>query len=317
MNDPRPDDQPSNVLSNTPGDGELDLPAEQVEPMSDDASTNGLDGQTPSGDDLRIVDDLDRVKLFGLDLVNASSLEPVVDEILTGPRRDDEVLPVVLTPNVDILVHLDQAQPDAPEVDLFRRAQFCLPDGQPIVAVSRFLRHRLGARLPGSELFERLWPRIVADDVPVIVVASNDLIAQRLEEQHTTGSYIVPPMFDADDDDAIADVVSDILSAVRATRPNLILVGIGNPKDARIISALFHRWETKLGPKPLCLGLGGSFLMQLGMKKRAPSWIQKIGMEWFYRFLQEPRRLFHRYFVRDTAFLGIAYREWRTTKANR
>ncbi len=268
----------------------------------------------PHGDDLTILDDLDRVRLFGLDFVNAPSLEPVVEEILSGPRRDDEVLPVVLTPNVDILVHLDRAPGDAAEVDMFRRAQFCLPDGQPIVAVSGLLGDRLEARLPGSELFERLWPRIVAEDVPVVVVASNGEIAGMLNEQHPTGRYLVAPMFDPDDGDSIADLVSDILTAAAAVRPNLVLVGIGNPKDARIVSALFERWDPRLGPKPLSLGLGGSFAMHLGLKKRAPVWVQRIGMEWFYRFVQEPRRLFHRYFVKDTAFLGIVAREWRAIR---
>ncbi len=267
-------------------------------------------------DDVVVVDDLDRASLFGLELVNAASLGPVIDEILDGPRRDDQIQPVVLTPNVDIVVHLDQA-PDSVEADLFRRAQFCLPDGQPLVMVSGLLGQRLAARLPGSGLFHDLWPRIVEQNLPALVIASSDDIAARLENEHPKAGFIVPPIFDADDDGAIAEIVDQLLAASRATRPNMVLVGIGNPKDARIIAALFERWDPTLGPKPLCLGLGGSFSMYLGLKKRAPSWIQRIGMEWFYRFLQEPRRLFHRYFVRDMAFFGIVWREWRSGRSSR
>ncbi len=265
-------------------------------------------------DSLTIVDDLQRVQLFGLDLVNSPSLDPVIEEILNGPRRDDEKLPVVLTPNVDILVHLDEAT-GTPEAELFSRAQYCLPDGQPLIIVSRFIGDRIAARLPGSELFHELWPRVVADQIPAVVVASSDHIAELLEAHHPKASCVVPPMFDVDDFDAIADIVTDVLAASRAVRPSLVFVGIGNPKDARIISALLERWDPRLGPKPLCLGLGGSFLMHLGLKKRAPKIVQKFGMEWFYRFLQEPRRLFHRYFIRDVAFVGIVRREWRAHRA--
>jgi N-acetylglucosaminyldiphosphoundecaprenol N-acetyl-beta-D-mannosaminyltransferase len=264
-------------------------------------------------EDVSIVDGLNRTRLFGLDLVNAPSLDPVIKEILDGPACSDDVLPVVLTPNVDIVVQLAQS-PGSPEEELFSRAQFCLPDGQPLVMVSRFMGEQIEARLPGSELFQELWPRVVADDIPTVVVASSDQIAEMLEARHPRASCVVPPMFDEDDTDAIADIVTDILAAARAVRPSLIFVGIGNPKDARIISALFDRWDPRLGQVPLCLGLGGSFSMHLGLKRRAPRLIQRIGMEWFYRFLQEPRRLFYRYFIRDMAFIGIVRREWRAAR---
>lgn len=294
-----------------------------VDGLAIDAGTDAATDRQPAAtddvtivDDVTVVDDLERVRLFHLDLVNAESLRPVIREILHGPRRDDEIRPVVLTPNVDILVHLDE-HPTSIEADLFRRAQYCLPDGQPLVIVSRLLGKPLAARLPGSGLFGDLWPQLVESGRSVLVVASSDDIAASLGREHPRAGFVVPPMFDVDDDEAIAEIVDDVLAAAMATGPDMVLVGIGNPKDARIITALLDRWETRLGPKPLCLGLGGSFAMYLGLKRRAPAWIQRIGMEWFFRFLQEPRRLFHRYFVRDLAFFGIAAREWRAGRSDR
>ncbi len=294
-------------VAGSPAD-ELLSPAEN-QPVSDEVTVS---------DDLVVLDDLERVNIFGLDMVNAESLEPVIEEILDGPRRDDHVQPVVLTPNVDILVHLDEDQQSV-EADLFRRAQYCLPDGQPLVAVSRLVGQRLGARLPGSGLFAELWPRLVKRSTPVLVVASSDTIAQRLAAEHRAATTMVAPMFAATDDVAIAGIVDEILAAATATAApvDMVFVGIGNPKDARIIAALLDRWDEKLGPKPLCFGLGGSFAMYLGLKKRAPAWVQRIGMEWFFRFSQEPRRLFHRYFVRDMAFIGIARRQWSLTRSGR
>lgn len=255
-------------------------------------------------------DRLERIHLFGLPLVSAPSLDPVVAQIVDGVDPVEGVAPVVLTPNVDIVVHLDHA-PHSVETGLFRRAQYCLPDGQPVVAASRLLRRPLGARLAGSDLFAKLWPRIVADQVPVVVVASSGEAAEALADDDPRAEFVVPPMFSADDGEAIDRIVDDILGAARRVEPRFILVGVGNPKDARLIDALIERWDPTIGPLPLSMGLGASFLLHLGHKKRAPEWVQRVGLEWFHRFLQEPRRLFRRYFVDDVAFLGIVWREWR------
>ncbi len=316
MTDSSPSDEPGNALFGAPAAADNTSDGPQHESTDGVGAGVADDIQIVPGDDVVITDDLERVELFGLQMVNAESLAPVIDELLDGPRRDDKILPLVLTPNVDIVVHLDE-DPDSIEAEMFRRAQYCLPDGQPVVLFSRIHGEPLRARLPGSGLFADLWPRLTAEKRPVVVVASSDDIADRLREEHPKAGFIVPPMFDADDPAQIDAIVSDILTSARAVRPDMVLVGIGNPKDARIIAALFDRWDQRLGPKPLAMGLGGSFAMYLGITKRAPDWIQRIGMEWFFRFAQEPRRLFHRYFVRDAAFLGIMKREWQAGRSNR
>lgn len=320
MTDSSPSDEPGDAPLGAPVAAPQDAVDGAVEHQTDGPVARPIDGpadQLPQlTDDLIITDDLDRVELFGLQMVNAKSLAPVIDELLDGPRRDDEVLPVVVTPNVDIVVHLEE-DPTSIEAELFRRAQYCLPDGQPVVLFSRIHGERLQARLPGSGLFADLWPRLVAEKRPVVVVASSEEIAGQLRDEHPKAGFVVPPMFDADDPAQIDAIVTDILTTARAIRPDMVLVGIGNPKDARIIAALFARWDQRLGQKPLAMGLGGSFAMYLGITRRAPDWIQRIGMEWFFRFVQEPRRLFHRYFVRDAAYLSIMKREWQAGRSKR
>ncbi len=264
----------------------------------------------PLADDLRVVDDLPRRRVFGLDFVAAEGLEAVVDAILDGPYLSDR-LPAVVTPNVDILVHLERNETSV-ETKVFHDAQFCLPDGQPIVIASRLLASPLPARLPGSGLFEKLWPRVCTEDVPVTVVASSDQIAEGLAAEHPRTQTIVAPMFTVDDTETQAALAAEVIERARQDCPRLVFVGIGNPKDARIIDQILRQWPSDLGPKPLCLALGASFAMYLGHAKRAPEWVQRVGMEWFYRFAQEPRRLFYRYFVRDTAFFGIVWRAWKS-----
>ncbi|MEL6980839.1 MAG: WecB/TagA/CpsF family glycosyltransferase [Actinomycetota bacterium] len=255
-------------------------------------------------------DGLARIELFGLPFVDAPSLDPVLAQMLQGAPPPDGLAPLVLTPNVDIVVHLDHHR-DQVEADLFRRAQYCLPDGAPIVAASRLLGRPLGARLAGSDLFAMLWPRIVTEQVPVVVVASSEAIAEALGDDDPKAEFVIPPIFDRDDPAQVGAVADQVLDAARRIRPRLVLVGVGNPKDARVIGALHDRWDTSLGAVPLSMGLGASFALHLGHQKRAPRWVQRIGMEWFHRFAQEPRRLFRRYFVDDVAFIPIVWQEWR------
>ncbi len=260
-----------------------------------------------------VVDRLPRVRVFGLDFVSCGSVAEVSRRLLEGAVVADDREPMLVTPNVDIMVHLDR-NPDSPEADVFRRAQYCLPDGQPLVWASRLIGRRLEARLPGSGLFADLWPRLVAQRRPVVVVAPSQIVADELRRQHPMASFVVPPMFDADDTGAIDSIVTRVIELSRRCRPEFVLIGIGNPRDPRVATRLLRTWPPELGPRPVTMALGASFQLYLGHTKRAPEWVQRIGMEWFHRFMQEPRRLFHRYFIKDMAFVGIVWQELKATR---
>ena len=88
-----------------------------------------------------------------------------------------------------------------------------------------------------------------------------------------------------------------------------MFLGISFPKQQRIALALVDELRRTGEPMPIFLLLGGSFEMYLGTTKRAPSWMQRFGLEWFFRFLMEPKRLFRRYFVTDTRFVWLLARE--------
>lgn len=268
-------------------------------------------------DDVRIEDDLSRRRFMGLDFVDAPDLDPVIEALLDGPYHCDR-LPLVVTPNVDIMVYLAHQAPDD-VIELFEQAQFCLPDGQPIVAASRLVGRDLSARLAGSDLFARLWPRLARDDLPVAVIVSSSGIADELAAQHPRAALVVAPMLAADDGPAMDRLADEVIACLtgpdsNAERPRFVLCGLGNPKDVRILSRILARWPDSWSP-PIAMGLGASFAMYLGHQRRAPLWVQRIGMEWFYRFAQEPRRLFRRYFIQDAAFLGMVRREWLAARA--
>jgi N-acetylglucosaminyldiphosphoundecaprenol N-acetyl-beta-D-mannosaminyltransferase len=249
---------------------------------------------------------LRRRRLFGLDFIDEADLKRVADDIVTNERIDEPLLPVVVTPNVDYLVRRPKAPQPARRV--FEQARWCLPDGQPIVWTSRLVGKPLAARLPGSTLVSLLWadPRI--QDLAVTVVASTDAIASSIRATKPDAHVIVAPELSPDSRSVTAFVDrhrDDIVAAHSA----FVFIAIGFPKELLAIDALLSQWPDDL-PKPVFLAVGASFEMLFGVRKRAPEWMQRAGLEWFYRVLQEPRRLFVRYFVRDSAFLLLAAREW-------
>ena len=278
--------------------------------VSDDSS------DSTRGVDPRALDGLQRRTLFGLELVDAPDLNLVADALLEHGNRcqgtdlDPNVVPAVVTPNVDILVDLDSA-PDSPAASFFRRAHYVLPDGMPIVATSRWLGMPLRSRLTGSGLFEILWPRLVAENRRVVVLCANKEIADLLGDENPRARFVVPPMVEAGNDEQMAHVASDLFDAATLMSAEYVLLGLGHPKDALLMDRLNGLWRESGSHEAVTLGLGASFAMYVGQKRRAPVWMQRIGMEWFFRFLQEPRRLFRRYFIADVAFLGLVRRERR------
>ena len=87
------------------------------------------------------------------------------------------------------------------------------------------------------------------------------------------------------------------------TKPDILAVALGCPKQEILINENKDRWDI-----PLCLGIGASLDFAAGTMKRAPKWMSNHGLEWFYRMCQEPRRMFKRYIFRDWKFLQLLWK---------
>ena len=259
---------------------------------------------------------LQRRHLFGLDFVDATSLEPVIDALMSGqtqPTRWDRV-PVVVTPNVDQLVHLDR-RTDTVSSELIHSAVMVLPDGQPVVWASRWLGRPLGARLAGSTLVHEMWPRIVAKGARSVVIASSERVAALVDADGGHCHAIVAPLIRLDDRaglDAFVDTCAAFIDEVDA---EFVFVTLGYPKQCHIIAGLLDRLPSS--PTTTFLAVGASFDMHYGLMRRAPQWVQRFGMEWAFRLMQEPRRLFRRYLIDDPSFFRIVTRENRRLRSLR
>jgi N-acetylglucosaminyldiphosphoundecaprenol N-acetyl-beta-D-mannosaminyltransferase len=246
-------------------------------------------------------------RVLDLDFVDDVDVAATVDRLL-APQSGDDGEPVVFTPNVDTVVRLGELEPSG-AADRLRRSRYVLPDGQPIVWLSRLLGRPLRGRLAGSDLVPPLWHRIVEEGRRALVVASSPDVGDALRAELPTLAVYVPPVFDEADPDALADVVRASADLVDATDPEYVFLGISYPKQQLLGLALVDHVRGQGRRPPVFLMIGGALNMYVGLVPRAPLWVRRIGAEWFFRFVLEPRRLVRRYFVEDARFLAIAGRE--------
>jgi N-acetylglucosaminyldiphosphoundecaprenol N-acetyl-beta-D-mannosaminyltransferase len=255
----------------------------------------------------------EQVKLFGmtidrLDLAQATErvVEWALDGSASGPCR------YVVTPNVD---HAVMYQHDSRLREAYREASMVVADGAPLIAVSRLLRKPLPERVAGSDLTPaalaaasavavksgRLLRLFLLGAGPGVADRAAKRIGERWPGVETVGVYCPPLGFEKDDAEN-----ERILAAVAAAKPDLLLVGLGAPKQELWV----HRFHGRLAARvALCAGATIDFLA--GEKQRSPRWMQRAGLEWAHRLASEPRRLAKRYARDAWIFPQLVWGEYR------
>jgi N-acetylglucosaminyldiphosphoundecaprenol N-acetyl-beta-D-mannosaminyltransferase len=175
-----------------------------------------------------------------------------------------------------------------------------LPDGMPLVWVSKLLGCPLAERVTGVDMVPRLADLSARKGYGIFLLGGKGDVAERakeLMEVKFPGVRIVGTFAPTEEEMARLDH-SEILNRIHLAKPDILLVALGNPKQEKWI--WMHR--KRLGV-PVAMGVGGSFEIMVGDVLRAPRWIQKFGLEWAMRLVQEPTRLGPRYF-RDIVGFG-------------
>lgn len=207
----------------------------------------------------------------------------------------------VVTPNVD---HIVLARRDARLRHAHERTRLALPDGQPVLWISRLLGTSLPEKVSGSDLIEPLMVRASERGWRVFFVGGTAAVSAEAERRlraRVPGLQVVgrdTSRWAADGAPPTAE--SDVVQAIRRTSADLVVVALGCPKQEYWMTA-----HERLIAPAVALGLGGSLDFVAGAVRRAPSWISAAGLEWLYRLAQEPRRLAYRYLVRDMQILPI------------
>jgi N-acetylglucosaminyldiphosphoundecaprenol N-acetyl-beta-D-mannosaminyltransferase len=178
-------------------------------------------------------------------------------------------------------------------------AGITVADGQPLIWLSRMLRRDLPERVAGVDLVNALCQRAAVEGKRVYLLGSTQANVSKLASRLRV-SYPALQLAWADGYFSDSEAVQRA-SRIREDRTDILLIGMGVPRQERFLQ---RHWDT-LGVS-LAVPVGGSFDVLCGLRARAPKWMQRIGMEWFFRLVQEPRRLLVRYTVTNIQFLWLA-----------
>ncbi|MFB6271909.1 MAG: WecB/TagA/CpsF family glycosyltransferase [Salinibacter sp.] len=248
-----------------------------------------------------------RISLFNLPIHDVSSDEAV--GVILQFLDEGSIGRFVVTTNAHHVVVL-RRDPDLRRV--YQRADLGLADGMSVVWASCLLRRPLRARVAGSDLFPRLCAAAAerGDRVFLLGAAPGvaDRAAARLRRRHpglhVVGTYAPPSGFERHPSENEA-----IVRMIQEQTPDLLFVALGFPKQERWIAQ-----HAEACGVSVAMGVGAAFDFVAGVRRRAPNWMQRAGLEWLYRLMQEPGRLAYRYGVLGLQFIALTAVEWWRTR---
>lgn len=202
--------------------------------------------------------------------------------------------------NVDVVMKIEK---DVYLKKIVDSADMVLVDGKPLVWISRWNKKPIKAKISGSDLVPVLCAESAYKGYTIFIIGGKDGIAaqakRRLEKQYknikVVGTYAPPLGFENDQEE-----LEKINKMISDAHPDLLIACFGCPKQEKWIYENYQKYDARVS---ICAGATVDFLA--GNVRRAPKWMSEHGLEWFYRFLQEPRRLFKRYFIDDIKILKL------------
>lgn len=190
--------------------------------------------------------------------------------------------------------------------DIHNAAGLVVPDGMPLVWLSRIKGFRHVTRVYGPDLMLAVCKRSVQHGYRHFLYGGAPGIAERLASRlqarlpglKVAGVYSPPfrPLEPAEDE--------QIVETINSARPDIVWVGVSTPKQEKWMAEHVGRLHARV-----LIGVGAAFDFHSGVKRQAPRWVMRSGLEWMYRLIQEPRRLGPRYLVNNPLFVGLVIRQ--------
>ena len=210
---------------------------------------------------------------------------------------------VCITPVNSVLASVKSEQVKS----IYNNADYVLCDGMPVKWAASFLNTPIVDRITGLDLLPNLVALCAKNDFSIFLLGASQGVGDKLKQvilnqyphAKIAGVYVPPFManFTAAENDKM-------ITAVNAAAPDVLLVSLTAPKQDIWIANNKDALNATL-----LVGIGGAFEVMAGLAKRAPKWAQKAGLEWLYRFIQEPKRLFRRYFIEAPLFIPLIMKQ--------
>lgn len=229
------------------------------------------------------------IRILNIDILSLTQKE-LLEKIAEG---------VLYTPNLD---HLIKLQRDREFYDIYQQAEWVVCDSKILYLASRLLKRPLPMAIPGSSFFSVYYNYHANNpDCRIFLLGAAEGVAKKAMEningkvgrQIVVGAHSPSYGFERDEKEC-----AELVEIVNASGATVLLVGVGAPKQEKWIA----KYRNQMPQVKLFMALGATIDFEAGNIKRAPKIFQALAMEWFYRFLKEPKRLFRRYFVDDIQF---------------
>lgn len=206
--------------------------------------------------------------------VNVTSYEEIVEEISKSIKNNQKYSVIAINLNKIILANEDKEM-----MKIINSFDCFIPDGISVVKVSNDLKERI----TGVDLFEKICSEHEKIGAKIFLYgAKREIVEEAKKKIEDKYSMIKIVGFE---DGYIKDN-EQLIEEINASGANIVFIAMGSPKQERWI------YENKNKVKAnVFIGVGGTFDVVSGKLKRAPMWIQKMGIEWLYRMLKEPKRL--------------------------
>lgn len=237
-----------------------------------------------------------KVKILNLEFDNLSKVE-FLENLQSG---------VVFTPNVD---HLIKLETDSEFLQAYSISDYKLCDSQILIYASRFLGTAIKEKISGSDIFPAFYNyHKNNEDIKIFLLGAGEgiaLIAQnkinkKVGRNIVIATYSPPFGFEKDENECqnIVDMINDSGATV-------LVIGVGAPKQEKWL----YNYKDNLPYIKIFMALGATIDFEADNLKRAPKWMSEVGLEWLFRLLCEPKRLWKRYLVDDVVFFLLILRQ--------
>lgn len=240
-------------------------------------------------------DTMQKITLFGIS-VHAASFDDVVSQIITWAQDDNARRYVCTSPVYTLMIA--QEIPEAKQA--LNHADMVTADGMPVVWVQRRRGAIQAERGYGPGIMRAVFERTADTPIRHYLWGGEDGVPEQLRQKliERYGNVTIVGADSPPFEPIGAPVQQDHIDRINAAEPHIVWVGLGSPKQ----DVWMQNYRDHLNA-PVLIGVGAAFDFLSGVKSQAPHWMQRNGLEWLFRLMQEPRRLARRYIVYNTRFI--------------
>lgn len=227
--------------------------------------------------------------------VNMDEAIQAIEDMIASEKKS-----YIVAINVDVVMKIEN---DSHLKEITDKADMVLVDGKPLEWIAKWHKRPIKAKISGSDLVPILCEIAAEKGYSIFIIGGKEGIAEKAKQNlerdlpgiKIVGTYAPPFGFEKNERE-----LSRINKMISNVHPDILIACFGCPKQEKWIYENYQKYDAKVS---VCAGATVDFLA--GNVNRAPKWMSDHGLEWFYRFLQEPKRMFKRYFIDDVKILKL------------